>query len=221
MNGAVGIVLAGGRGRRLQGLALPPGGKAAVMFEGGSFLERVVATVAGEVDRVLVVAAPGQPLPPLPVPVEIVRDTEPGAGPLAAIRDGLVAAGRGSPVPRAAFVVACDLPLVHSAVVRLLLARQRATAAGWVVPEWHGHPQVLLSVVALDLLPAIEAHLAAGRRDPRGLLAALEAAAAARTVRVAEAELAAVDATGDSARDVDTPEDLQRLRGRGIPPSVP
>ena len=221
MNGAVGIVLAGGRGRRLQGPELPPGGKAAVVLEGASFLERVVAAVAGEVDRVLVVAAPGQPLPALPTPVEIVRDTEPGAGPLAAMRDGLVAAGRGTPVPRAAFVAACDVPLVRAAVVRLLLARHRATAAGWVVPEWHGHPQVLLSVVALDLLPAIEAHLAAGRRDPRGLLAALEAAAPERVVQVAEADLAAVDAAGDSARDIDTPDDLERLRGRGIPPSVP
>lgn len=221
MSGTVGIVLAGGRGRRLEGPEMPAGGKAAVMLDGTSFLERVVAAVAGEVDRVLVVAAPGQPLPPLPAGVEIVRDTEPGGGPLAAIRDGLVAAARAAPVPRAAFVTACDVPLLGGAVVRMLVARSRGTEAAWVVPEWHGHPQVLLSVVALELLPVIEAHLAAGRRDPRGLLFALEAAAPARVVRVAEVDLAAVDAAGDSARDVDTPEDLERLRGRGIPPSVP
>ena len=220
MNGAVGIVLAGGRSRRL-GDAAPPGGKAALVLDGGTFLERVVAAVAGAVDRVLVVAAPGQPLPPLPPAVEIVRDTLPDGGPLAALRDGLAAAARGTPAPRAAFVVACDVPHLKPEVVRLLLARGRAAGAGWVVRGWDGHPQVLLSVVALDLVPAIEAHLAAGRRDPRGLLVALEAAAPARIVRVTAAELAAVDGRGDSVRDVDTPDDLERLRRRGIPPSAP
>jgi molybdopterin-guanine dinucleotide biosynthesis protein A len=220
MNGAVGIVLAGGRSSRLEALALPAAGKAALVFDGGTFLARVVAAVAGAVDRVLVVAAPGQPLPPLGPGVEIVRDTDPGSGPLAALRDGLVAAARGTPAPRVACVVACDLPLLRGAVVRLLVARGLGTGAGWVVPQWDGHPQVLLSVVALDLLPAIEAHLAAGRRDLRGLLAALESVTPARVVRVSEAELAAVDGPGDSMRDVDTPDDLERLRGRGIPPSA-
>jgi molybdopterin-guanine dinucleotide biosynthesis protein A len=120
-----------------------------------------------------------------------------------------------------AFVTSCDVPLLRRDVVRLLVARGLDTGALWVVPDWEGHPQVLLSVVALDLLPAIDAHLATGRRDPRGLLHRLEATAPERIVRVSEAELAAVDAGGDSVRDVDTPADLERLRGRGIPPSAP
>ena len=37
----------------------------------------------------VVVAAPGQELPPLPGPVEVVRDSAPGSGPLAGIADGL------------------------------------------------------------------------------------------------------------------------------------
>lgn len=221
MTGAVGIVLAGGRSSRLESLPLPPGGKAALELGGGSFLARVVAAVAGAVDRVLVVAGPGQPLPPLAPGVEIVRDTTPGAGPLAALRDGLVAAGRATPAPRVAFVTACDVPLLGPAVVRLLVRRALDTGAGWVVPQWDGHPQVLLSVVALDLVAAIEAHLATGRRDLRGLVAAVESRMPARVVRVAAADLAAVDARGDCACDVDTPDDLERLRGRGFPPSAP
>ena len=221
MTGAVGIVLAGGRSSRLGAVPLPPGGKAAIAFDGTSLLARVVEAVAGAVDRVLVVAAPGQPLPPLDPEVDIVRDAAPGTGPLAAIRDGLVAAARRTPLPWVAFVTSCDVPLLRRDVVRLLVARGLDTGALWVVPDWEGHPQVLLSVVALDLLPAIDAHLAAGRRDPRGLLHRLEATAPERIVRVSEAELAAVDAGGDSVRDVDTPADLERLRGRGIPPSAP
>lgn len=221
MTGAVGIVLAGGRSSRLESVPLPAGGKASLAFAGGSFLGRVVAAVADAVDRVIVVAGPEQPLPPLAADVEIVRDTEAGGGPLAAVRDGLVAAARVTPTPRVAFVTSCDVPLLNAAVVRWLVARGLAPGAGWVVPHWEGHPQVLLSVVALDLLPAIEAHLAAGRRDLRGLLDAVEVAVPTRVVRLAAAELAAVDPQAACACDVDTPDDLERLRRREIPPSAP
>jgi molybdopterin-guanine dinucleotide biosynthesis protein A len=43
--GAIGIVLAGGRARRLAAAA-PPGGKGALDLAGRSFLERIVSTVA-------------------------------------------------------------------------------------------------------------------------------------------------------------------------------
>jgi molybdopterin-guanine dinucleotide biosynthesis protein A len=221
MIGAVGIVLAGGRSSRLGGAALGPGGKAAVLLAGRSLLERVVAAVAPEVDRVLVVAAPDQPLPALPAGVAIVRDSAPGSGPLAALGDGLRAAARFAPPPRVACVAACDVPLLLPAVVRLLVGRGLATGASWVVPEWGGHPQVLLSAVALDLLPVIEARVAAGARDLRGLLAAVDAESPARVERISAAALMAVDQRGDFATDVDTPEDLARLADRGIPPSAP
>jgi len=218
--GAIGIVLAGGRGRRLAAAA-PVGGKGALELAGRSFLERIVATVATEVDHVIVVASPGQPLPILPDAVEIVRDSEPGGGPLAGLRDGLaVAAGR-VPPPRTVFVCACDAPLLSRAVVRLLVRRGFDTGAAWVVPECDGHPQVLLSAIAPTLLPRIAAYLATGRRDLRGLLATVDAEAPQLIVRVTAAELAAVDPAGDAVLDVDTPPDLARLRRRGIPPSAP
>jgi len=218
--GAVGIVLAGGRGRRLAAAA-PVGGKGALELAGRSFLERIVSTVAAEVDHVIVVAAPGQAVPALPDGVEIVRDSEPGGGPLAGLRDGLaVAAGR-VPSPRTVFVCACDAPLLGRAVVRLLVGRGLDTGAAWVVPESAGHPQVLLSAIAPSLLPRITAYLATGRRDLRGLLAILDAEAPRLVVRLTAAELAAVDPAGDAVLDVDTSADLARLRQRGIPPSAP
>lgn len=218
--GAIGIVLAGGRGRRLD-TAAPPGGKAALELAGRSFVERIVSTVAAEVDHVIVVAAPGQAVPALPDGVEIVRDSEPGGGPLAGLRDGLaVAAGR-NPPPRTAFVCGCDAPLLGRAVVRLLVRRGLDPGAAWVVPECDGHPQVLLSAIAPSLLPRIAAYLATGRRDLRGLLATVDAEAPGLVVRVTAAELATVDPAGDALLDVDTPPDLARLRRRGIPPSAP
>lgn len=218
--GAIGIVLAGGQARRLAG-ATPTGGKGALELAGRPFLEWIVATVAAEVDHVIVVAAPGQPVPALSVAVEIVRDSEPGGGPLAGLRDGLAAAAGHAPPPRTAFVCACDAPLVGRAVVRLLVRRGLDTAADWVVPQCAGHPQVLLSAIAPRLLPRIDAYLATGRRDLRGFLAMLDAEAPRLVARVTAAELTAVDPSGDAVLDVDTPMDLAQLRRRGIPPSVP
>ena len=218
---AIGIVLAGGRSRRMAAADAAPGGKASCLLGGRTFLERVVAAMTGAVSRVWVVAAPGQLLPPLPADVEIVRDSEPGAGPLAGLRDGLAAAQARGPAAGIACVCSCDVPLVRGELLRLLVARGLAANAAWVVPVWAGHPQVLLSALAPDLLPRIEAYLATGRRDPRGLLAALEAEAPARVVRLAAADLAAADPEGDSFLDVDTAADLARLRDRGIPPSAP
>ncbi len=218
--GAVGIVLAGGRGRRLAAAA-PVGGKGALELAGRSFLERIVSTVAAEVDHVIVVAAPGQAVPALPEGVEIVRDSEPEGGPLAGLRDGLVVAAGRTPPPRTTFVCGCDAPLLGRAVVRLLVGRGLETGAAWVVPESAGHPQVLLSAIAPSLLPRITAYLATGRRDLRGLLAILDAEAPRLVVRLTAAELAAVDPAGDAVLDVDTSADLARLRRRGIPPSAP
>ena len=87
----VGIVLAGGGSTRLASVAPTGGGKALLTFQGKTFLEHVVGSVAAEADRTIVVAAAGQILPVLDG-VQIVRDSTPGAGPLAGIRDGLRAA---------------------------------------------------------------------------------------------------------------------------------
>lgn len=207
---AIGIVLSGGLSRRL-GSAAPPGGKAAVRFRGRSFLDIVVAAVAAETGRVVVVAAPGQELPPLASAVTVVRDTLPGGGPLAAIRDGLAAATRLAPPAAIAFVASCDLPLVRPAVVRAILDRQRSNPSAWVVPFVAGHPQPLVSALPVSMLGRIEEHLAAGRRDPRGLLAMLGDTAAGACELLPGEDLLNVDPDLESFRDVDTAEELARL----------
>lgn len=213
----VGIILAGGRSTRLaEGIDLPAGGKAAVALGGKTSLERVLEPLAAEVASTIVVAAVGQPLPP-GLAATVVRDTAVAAGPLAGLRDGLAAAAGGTAPPRLAFVAACDAPLLGREVVRLLIAAARATGALWTVPEVRGHLQVLTSVVALDLLPRMEAWLAAGRRDLRGLCTALEREAPGRVHVVAEPLVAAVDPAFDSFADVDTPADLRALERR-LPP---
>ena len=128
------IVLAGGAARRLGADLVGAEGKAGLLLSGRTFLDAVTTTLATKVTRVIVVAAPGQPLPPVAMPIEIVRDSTPGVGPLAAIRDGLVHALATGRPPQAVLVASCDVPLLAPAIVRLLLDRLAASSARWVVP---------------------------------------------------------------------------------------
>jgi molybdopterin-guanine dinucleotide biosynthesis protein A len=222
----VGIVLAGGGSTRLASVAATDGGKALLTFQGKTFLERVVGSVAAETDRTIVVAAAGQMLPVLDG-VQIVRDSTPGAGPLAGIRDGLRAAvavehgahaghtgHAAAPPARLAFVTSCDVPLLRREVVRLLIAVAASSDAVWTIPIVHGHGQVLSSVMRVEAIPQIEAWLATGRRDLRGLFVEM-ARNDPRSVReVTEEACKAVDPTLESFDDIDTPGDFQRLQSR-------
>jgi molybdopterin-guanine dinucleotide biosynthesis protein A len=178
-----------------------------VVLGGRTLLERVVSAVAAETSEVIVVAAPGEALPELPDGVRIVRDSSPGAGPLAGIADGLRAAAPGAEL---AVIASCDVPLLRREMVRLLVALAAASRAEWTVPEVGGHRQVLLSAVRLSALPPIDAWLAGGRRDPRGLVEQMERAIGAVRI-VTETECRAADPTLESFLDVDSPEDLDRV----------
>jgi molybdopterin-guanine dinucleotide biosynthesis protein A len=213
----IGIVLAGGESRRMQAVAAGVvARKELLMLAGQTFLERVVAIVAAEVGQVIVVAAPNQPLPALAGSVQVVRDSLPGSGPLAGIADGLRAAtaaalAGGQAPPELAFVTACDVPLLRREVVRLLIDRARLSQAAWTVPLVDGHRQVLVSAVRPALLGRIEAWLATGRRDPRGLLAQMEAEHPGTLELVTEADLVVADPALESFLDVDTSADYDRV----------
>jgi molybdenum cofactor guanylyltransferase len=203
----IAIVPAGGRSRRF-GRLVGPGGKAALEVGGESMLVRVCDRLSRERARVIVVAAEGQPLPPLPERVEVIRDREPFAGPVAAIHEGLVHAGGAT---RLALLVAGDLPSIEPAVLWLLVAAAREPGIRWAVPVVAGHPQVLLSAISTDLAAAFAAARAAGQASPRAVLAALAGAEPAAVRWIAEPELVAADPTLGSFLDIDTPEDLERL----------
>lgn len=217
---AIGIVLAGGASRRMR-LAGPQAtaGKAGLSVRGRSLLHRVCEAVRPEVSRVLVVAAASRPLAIPSGRYGVVRDSQPGSGPLAGIRDALrfaavEAAAAGGVTARRAFVASCDVPLLRSEIVRTLLDAVRGPGCLWAVPLVRGHRQVLVSAMRTDMLSRIEEHLAAGRRDPRGLLDRLLTDDPAVVRVVGEAELSAADPDLESFHDVDTPEDMDFLDRR-------
>jgi len=91
-----------------------------------------------------------------------------------------------------AFVLAVDYPLITSDVLRFL--RDRGG-----VPVWNGEPQLLCAVWEGGLLPAIEARIAEGRFDLRGLV---------ERGMIEEAELRA-RFRGEPLMNVNTPEELE------------
>lgn len=199
------VILAGGKGRRL---GAPPGGKAAVELAGATLVSRVCGAVGGVVPRIVVVAAAEQKLPPLPqVPgamVDVIRDSQADGGPLAAIADGLRHLAALADPPARCLLVACDVPLVKSSVLRLLL-EACGDETPWVVPRIDGQRQVLVSVIAMAGLPVIEQVLAAGRRDVRALGDRL------RCRELLPGDFQAADPRLDSFRDIDTPADLATI----------
>src|SRR5688572_3771155 len=94
--------------------------KATLPFHGEPLLARVVRIVTPLVDEVVVVARPGQELPPLPDGVVVTRDEVADLGPLAGIVAGLRAAHGDL-----CLVTACDAPLLAPSLVRLLFERAR------------------------------------------------------------------------------------------------
>src|SRR5215207_2383731 len=107
-----GIVLAGGRSRRM---GTP---KAWLDWHGSTLLRRACGIVArGTAGPVVVVRAPGQELPPLPASVRVVDDAREGRGPLQGILAGLEATDAD-----VAFVASVDLPFLHPAFVAAVCA---------------------------------------------------------------------------------------------------
>ena len=196
--GLSGIVLAGGRSLRFGS------DKLAADVGGRPLVHRPIAALAAVCQEVIVVIGAGGSLvlPGSPgVPMRIVRDEEPGAGPLAALITGLAAA-----VAPVVVVAAGDMPgLVPALLTELarLAGLDGVDAAvlreGQVVRPL---PMALRREVAIPRAGAIRA---GGASSLRALLDAL------RVHAVDEDAWRGLDPAGASLLDVDRPADLARI----------
>jgi molybdopterin-guanine dinucleotide biosynthesis protein A len=165
--------------------------KATLSVDGLSLTEHMARRLGGAVDETLVAG-------PAPAHSELkhVTDRVPGAGPLAGMQAGFLAAR--FPL---VWVVACDLPDVEPGL-GLLLARY-AMGVDAAVPVVNGRAQGLCAVYDRGLEPRIEALLDAGERSVRRLLATID-------VRYVTAEeLKPVDPELRSFRNINTPADFE------------
>lgn len=199
----IGVVLAGGAGRRIGGA------KALVELHGVPLVRYPLRALQAVLAEVVVVAKQGTALPPLPgVPIwiEPAEPRHPLAGIVHAL-EGAGAAGAGDEVAREILVSAGDLPFLAPELVERLVHAD-ACGAPAVVPRADGRLQPLLARYA----PAAHAPLAAAlRRDP---LPSLTDAVAALDPHVLELDDA------QPFFNVNLPEDLLTAAGlldRGTP----
>ena len=193
------VILAGGRSTRFGR------DKASAPLRDRPLLQWVAEAVVPAVDRLVIVRAPGQLLPPLdlPVPVDLVDDEFPGLGPLAGLATGLAAVA--APL---AFACSCDAPLIAPELVVRLADIARAASADVVRPRVGGYPQPLVAVYRVaSCLPAFRKAV----ESRTGGLRIVAACAGLRVVEPGEAELRAVDPGLRSFLNANTPARLAEI----------
>ncbi|EUA12851.1 mobA-like NTP transferase domain protein [Mycobacterium kansasii 732] len=146
--------------------------KATLPLPGGTttLVEHVVGVVGARCDPLFVMAAPGQPLPPLPA--DVLRDEVRGLGPLPATGRGLRAAAAAG--ARLAFVCAVDMPLLTVELIDDLVRRAVQTNAEVVLP-WDGRSHYLAAVYRTELADRVDALVAAGERRMSAFVDACDA----------------------------------------------
>lgn len=187
------IVLAGGKSSRM---GTP---KALLRFDGQPLILHVVGTLKQAFDDIVVVAAPGQQLPSMPV--TLVHDDVAYQGPVGGICYGLRAAHG-----EFAFVSACDSAFLNLRLIEHLL--EQIAACDVVVPHWQDRLQPLHAVYRGSVLPLLEAQLARGELRPVFLFDKV------RTCKVGEAEIRRFDPDGASFFNMNTPEDYEEATRR-------
>jgi len=182
------IILTGGRSSRMgQPKALLP-------FDGEPLIAHLVRRLQRCFPDVVVVAAPNQELPPLPV--TLTQDAIAYQGPVGGMVYGLQAA-RGE----LCFITSCDAPFLNLTLVTHLLSL--ADAYDVVVPYWQERLQPLHAVYRRSVLPLLQEQLE--RKELRPIFLYQKV----RTREVSEEELRLLDPEGLSFRNMNSPEDYQ------------
>ena len=197
------IVLAGGRSTRFGSPKL------AADLDGEPLLNHALRALGAVADQILVAGASS----PIPFAgsvggpsIRAVPDDEPFAGPLAALAGALRAAA-----PGFAMVVGGDMPSLVPAVLEAMLeclfSDDDLDAVVLASPtEEDGNRQVL--PLAVRVGAASTAALEAVRNGDRSLVRLLDRL---RFVELPAPEWLALDPAGVTLRDVDRPEDLERI----------
>jgi molybdopterin-guanine dinucleotide biosynthesis protein A len=186
------IVLAGGASQRM-------GTNKALLLvdEQETLVSRVVANLRALSDDILLVS--NTPELYAGLDVRHVSDQFQGAGPLAGLHAGLLAARHPW-----AFVAACDMPLIDHRLVRFMAVLTAGYDA--VVPKVGESSEPLHAIYSRACLPAIETRLLVNQRRVISFYPDV------RVRYVDGREIAIFDRTGRSFANANTPEDWERLK---------
>lgn len=188
-----GLIVCGGKSTRMGR------SKALLPFGAECMLQRVARLLGSVAHPLVVVAARGQELPPLAEGIRVVRDRHEDRGPLEGLAAGLAALADEAEI---AYATSCDVPLLVPAVVLRLV--ELLGEHDVAVPRTDGFYHPLAAVYRTCVLPHIEALLAADRLRPVYLFERV------RVREVAREELADVDPTLATLRNLNRPEDYQQ-----------
>ena len=187
------IILAGGRSSRM---GTP---KALLPFDDEPLIVHIVRKLQPVFADVVVVAAPGQQLPSMPV--RLVHDDVAYQGPVGGIYYGLRAAAG-----EFGFVTSCDSAFLNTALISHLLSLRADYDV--VVPRWEGRFQPLLAVYRKTVLPFCETQLAKGELRPIYLFDKV------RTRCVEEDEIRTCDPDGASFFNMNRPDEYAEALSR-------
>ena len=187
-----GVIQAGGRSTRMGGEP-----KALLELGGKRIIERVVDAVAGVLDDLLVVTNTPERYAFLGLPM--VPDVFPDGGALGGIYSGLRAAAG-----EAVFTVACDMPFLHPAIVRMVV--ERAGEADVVIPRTGDQLETMHAVYGKRCLAPMETRLRAGQLKIVGFFGDV------RVVELDAARMAQHRAPEVAFMNVNTPAELARAR---------
>lgn len=189
-----GIVLCGGQSSRMGR------DKATLPFGPEVMLQRVVRLLGEAVEEIVVVAAPGQKLPPLPDVIHVVRDHREGRGPLEGLYAGLTEVqGRADAV----FATSCDVPLLVPAFVDRMFDLLGEHDIAVPKDDKFHHPLAAVYRAGV-VLREVEALLAADRLRPFFLFERCT------TLEVPTADLRSVDAKLATLSNLNRPEDYEQ-----------
>ncbi|HEY3308242.1 MAG TPA: molybdenum cofactor guanylyltransferase [Desulfuromonadaceae bacterium] len=200
--GVTGVILAGGQSSRMGS------NKALLPYRGGRFIEAIHRQLTELFDEVILVT--NSPEQYLFLHCRKTPDLFPGMGALAGLHSGLQHAT--NPY---IFAVACDMPYLNNTLIRRLV-RLRSSAAV-VIPEGEGGLEPLHAVYGKQCLTSMEQALTSGRKRIISFFPEVS------VCRFPHQEVAVIDPTFDSFRNINTPVDYFNLRDgeRSITMPVP
>jgi molybdopterin-guanine dinucleotide biosynthesis protein A len=200
------VVLCGGKGTRL-GMD-----KTQLLFQGQTFLERVVNQVSQVCAPIVLVGDTDFAKHNLPSDVILESDEQEGRGPLEGIRVGLKAL---SSQVDLAFVTSCDVPLIEPNLIKHLHDQLGERQA--IVPVSEKR------VFGMTAIYQTELHIQIAERISAGQLRVSELAKAFNAVQPDVESLRQCDSKLDSMTNVNSIEDYRQLLDRfdlEMPPEI-
>jgi len=183
---ATAVILTGGKSSRM---GRP---KALLPFDDEPLIAHIVRRLGRVFAETVVVAAPEQELPPLPV--VLVRDQVAYRGPVSGIYHGLKTATRD-----VCFVTSCDAPFLSLALISHLLSQ--IPDFDVVVPFWQERFQPLHAIYRRSVAPLLYEQLERGELRPIFLYDKV------RTRKIHEDEIRRLDPEGFSLLNINSPAD--------------